>query len=122
MDAISIYQHTYHQSLRPSKSLYPRVEVASCNCQPPTSGRPYRCSHNYINEMRHGQFTTEKEDGLQLNGGAIFEGPSLDIKTFTADSIRMDREADFRRGRSVQRQGRQYHSNLERIRKTHGRE
>ena len=64
----------------------------------------------------------KKKDCLHLNGGAIFEGTSLYIKTFTTDSIRMERDADFRRGRITQRQGREYHSNLERIGKTHCRE
>ena len=66
LDALSlyIYRHTYYQSLHPSKSLYLRVELASCNCQTPTSGRPYYCSHNYVNEMSHGRFSTEKEERL----------------------------------------------------------
>ena len=62
--SLYIYRHTYYQSLHPSKSLYLRVELASCNCQTPTSGRPYYCSHNYVNEMSHGRFSTGKEERL----------------------------------------------------------
>ena len=70
--------------------------------------------------MRHGR--SQKERDLHLNGGAILEDTSSDIKTFCCDSVGMECEAGFLSRSRVQRQGREYQCKLERIGKAHDRD
>ena len=59
--------------MSPSKSLYLRLEVASCNCQPPTSGRAYCCSQSYANEMRQGRSLWKRKQVYIWTGVPFFK-------------------------------------------------